>query len=66
MHPIKQSVNTLKNIDKDTFITDITTSIRPYLNLAVNVVDFESDYTVLSNIPNLKIISDENYIYIKE
>ena len=65
VNPFKQSIKTLKNIDKDTIATDITSSVKPYLNFIVNTIDFESGYTVLSNIPDLKIISDENYIYIK-
>ena len=63
--PIKKSLNIFKNIDKDTMITDAVEGVLPYFNYANELLVAESKYRVLSNIPNLKTTSNEEYIYIK-
>jgi len=63
--PFKDSVKSFKNIDKDTLITDTVEGFLPYVNYASGVLNNESHYRVMSNIPNLKITSNEDYIYIK-
>ena len=63
--PFKESINTFKHIDKDTIVTDTVEGFLPYFNYANVLFGAESKYRVLSNIPNLKITSNEEYIYIK-
>lgn len=65
LKPFKQSINVFKHIDKDTLITDTVEGFLPYLNYANTLLGAESKYRVLSNIPNLKVTSNEEYIYIK-
>ena len=65
LRPFKQSMNVFKHIDKDTIVTDTVEGFLPYLNYTSSLLGAESKYRVLSNIPNLKITSNEDYIYIK-
>ena len=65
LRPFKQSMNVFKHIDKDTIVTDTVEGFLPYLNYANSLLGAESKYRILSNIPNLKITSNEEYIYIK-
>lgn len=65
LRPFKQSMNVFKHIDKDTIVTDTVEGFLPYLNYTSTLLGAESKYRVLSNIPNLKITSNEEYIYIK-
>ena len=65
LQPFKQSFSTFKNIDKDTLVTDTVEGFLPYFNYTNSLLGAESKYRVLSNIPNLKITSNEEYIYVK-
>jgi len=63
--PFKESLNAFKNINKDTMITDAVDGLLPYFNYVNNLLTAESNYRVLSNVPNLKTTSNEEYIYVK-
>ena len=63
--PVKESCKTFKNIDKDTAITDIAEGVVPYINYMDNMIQPSNSYKVLSNIPDLKITTDNEYVYIK-
>ena len=63
--PVKESCKTFKNIDKDTAITDIAEGVVPYINYMDNMIQPSNNYKVLSNIPDLKITTDNEYVYIK-
>ena len=65
LKPFKDSLNIFKHADKDTIVTDTVEGFLPYLNYANFLLGAESKYKVLSNIPNLKITSNEDYIYVK-
>ena len=65
LKPFKDSINIFKHADKDTIVTDTVEGFLPYLNYVNFLLGAESKYKVLSNIPNLKITSNEDYIYIK-
>ena len=65
LQPFKESMKVFKHIDKDTIVTDTVEGFLPYFNYANTLLGAESKYRVLSNIPNLKITSNEEYIYVK-
>lgn len=63
--PLKDSLDVFKQFDKDSMLTDTVEGVLPIINYTDKLIGAESNYRVLSNLPNLKITSNEDYIYIK-